>query len=111
METGAVTVDSEFIISPNSNVPSPPDRTVLDGVGIELLSLNWNDETLYLDKDYVVTETSLEIFRSVRDETKVRISSLIHPDLNTELMGLYRSSGIYCTQNEPEGFRRILYFS
>lgn len=110
LETGAVTVDSEFIISPNSNVPSPPDRTVLDGVGIELLSLNWNDETLYLDKDYVVTETSLEIFRSVRDETKVRISSLIHPDLNTELMGLYRSSGIYCTQNEPEGFRRILYY-
>ena len=25
-------------------------------------------------------------------------------------MGLYRSSGVYCTQCEAEGFRRITYF-
>ena len=29
---------------------------------------------------------------------------------NTQLSGLYRSSGTYCTQCEAEGFRRITYF-
>jgi aminopeptidase N len=31
----------------------------------------------------------------------------IRPQDNTELTGLYRSSGNYCTQCEAEGFRRI----
>ncbi len=31
-------------------------------------------------------------------------------DANTKLMGLYRSSGVYCTQCEADGFRRISYF-
>jgi len=34
----------------------------------------------------------------------------IYPQKNTELEGLYKSGGIFCTQNEPEGFRRITYF-
>src|SRR4029450_5632741 len=32
------------------------------------------------------------------------------PETNTALSGLYRSRGTYCTQCEPEGFRRITYF-
>ena len=36
-------------------------------------------------------------------ETRVRI----HPESNTSLSGLYRSSGNFCTQCEAEGFRRI----
>ena len=34
----------------------------------------------------------------------------IDPTANTKLMGLYRSSGNWCTQCEAEGFRRITYF-
>ena len=34
----------------------------------------------------------------------------IRPQDNTELEGLYRSSGNFCTQCEAEGFRRITYF-
>ncbi len=34
----------------------------------------------------------------------------IDPAANTNLMGLYRSNGIWCTQCEAEGFRRITYF-
>ena len=41
-----------------------------------------------------------------RLETKVRI----HPERNTQLSGLYRSGGIFCTQCEAEGFRRITWF-
>ncbi len=38
------------------------------------------------------------------------ITTIINPEANTQLMGLYRTSGIYCTQCEAEGFRRITYF-
>ena len=34
----------------------------------------------------------------------------ISPQENTALEGLYMSKGMYCTQCEPEGFRRICYF-
>ncbi|MEM6848594.1 MAG: M1 family aminopeptidase, partial [Pseudomonadota bacterium] len=37
------------------------------------------------------------------------ISTLVVPDENSQLMGLYRSSGNYCTQCEAEGYRRITY--
>ena len=36
--------------------------------------------------------------------------TLCDPEANTALSGLYRSRGTYCTQCEPEGFRRITYF-
>ena len=39
-------------------------------------------------------------------ETEVEIN----PEANTELSGLYLSDGLFTTQNEPQGFRRISYF-
>ena len=39
-------------------------------------------------------------------ETEVAIS----PETNTQLMGLYASGGLLCTQCEAEGFRRITFF-
>ncbi|GGD93218.1 aminopeptidase N [Aureimonas endophytica] len=38
------------------------------------------------------------------------IGTILEPARNTKLMGLYRSNGIWCTQCEAEGFRRITYF-
>lgn len=40
----------------------------------------------------------------------LRIETTLDPGANTKLMGLYRSSGVYCTQCEADGFRRITYF-
>ena len=39
-------------------------------------------------------------------ETEVELA----PERNTQLMGLYASSGLLCTQCEAEGFRRITFF-
>ncbi|QEH80372.1 aminopeptidase N [Sphingomonas sp. C8-2] len=39
-------------------------------------------------------------------ETRVEIS----PEANSQLMGLYASGGNLCTQCEPEGFRRMIFF-
>ena len=45
-------------------------------------------------------------------ETRVidGIRTRIVPEANTALSGLYISGGTFCTQCEPEGFRRITYF-
>ncbi|MDM7957278.1 aminopeptidase N [Blastomonas sp.] len=40
----------------------------------------------------------------------VHITTQIAPDTNTQLMGLFASNGMLCTQCEAEGFRRIIPF-
>lgn len=40
----------------------------------------------------------------------VEIVTQIDPSANTQLMGLYASNGMLCTQCEAEGFRRITFF-
>ncbi|MCO5730883.1 aminopeptidase N [Rhizobium sp. SSA_523] len=41
---------------------------------------------------------------------EVTVVTVLNPEANTQLMGLYRTNGVYCTQCEAEGFRRITYF-
>ena len=40
----------------------------------------------------------------------LEVTTRIRPQDNTSLEGLYASGGMYCTQCEAEGFRRITYF-
>nr|HAR79296.1 aminopeptidase N [Succinivibrionaceae bacterium] len=49
------------------------------------------------------------IVENVPDEFELQIENIISPIRNSELMGLYKSNGVFCTQCEPEGFRRITY--
>ncbi|MXO91292.1 aminopeptidase N [Pontixanthobacter aquaemixtae] len=44
------------------------------------------------------------------DAHEVSITTEIDPSANTQLMGLYASNGMLCTQCEAEGFRRITFF-
>jgi aminopeptidase N len=80
----------------------------LDGemLDIELL---WVNDTLYDESMYTLKEDALIIPMDM-EEARIRVITRIYPDENTALEGLYRSGGIWCTQNEPEGFRRITYF-
>ena len=41
---------------------------------------------------------------------RLTVVTRIDPTSNGTLMGLFRSNAVYCTQCEPEGFRRITYF-
>ena len=41
---------------------------------------------------------------------RVTITTTINPAANSQLMGLYASGGMLCTQCEAEGFRRITFF-
>src|SRR5690606_16257282 len=40
----------------------------------------------------------------------IEVTTEIDPSANTQLMGLYASNGMLCTQCEAEGFRRITFF-
>lgn len=44
------------------------------------------------------------------DAHRLEIVTEIDPSHNTQLMGLYASNGMLCTQCEAEGFRRITFF-
>ena len=46
----------------------------------------------------------------VGDSHLVEITTNINPSTNSQLMGLYASGGMLCTQCEAEGFRRITFF-
>lgn len=81
---------------------------VLNGEDMTLLSVQVDGNTLS-EGQYVLTDKALTI-PNVPDEAHVVIENRIDPASNTALEGLYQSSGNFCTQCEPEGFRRITYF-
>ena len=78
---------------------------ILDSVNLELLDLYLDNEKLQANR-YVIEDDTLKIL-DVPNEFKLIILNKIYPHLNSELDGLYKSGDIFCTQNEPEGFRRI----
>ncbi|WP_127717239.1 aminopeptidase N [Halobacteriovorax sp. HLS] len=61
------------------------------------------------NSQYELVEEGL-IIKEVPAEFELEIHNEINPQENKALDGLYKSGTIFCTQNEPEGFRRITYF-
>jgi aminopeptidase N len=80
----------------------------LDGEAQKLLSVTLDGRALG-PGDYTLDEKSLAI-AGVPDRCTLEITSEIAPAANTALEGLFVSKGMFCTQCEPEGFRRITYF-
>jgi aminopeptidase N len=85
------------------------NEIVLLGDGLTLVQLRMNGKLLLSGTDYRVVDDVLTISRA---PTKVvlEIETLVQPDRNTSLMGLYVSNGNFFTQCEAEGFRKITYF-
>ena len=92
--------------NPAAGAPAP---LVLDGEGLTLVSLKINGEPVAIDR-YVATPDGLTIAQPPQHRFTLEIETLADPQANTQLSGLYRSSGNYCTQCEAEGFRRITYY-
>ena len=59
---------------------------------------------------YVLTDSDLTIPNVPAAPFTLEIETECDPVGNTELSGLYQSNGVFCTQCEAEGFRRITYF-
>jgi aminopeptidase N len=77
----------------------------LDGEDLETLSVVVDGRQLEAD-EYRIESERLTL-RSVPDTFELRTTVRIRPEKNLQLSGLYRTQGVYCTQCEAEGFRRI----
>lgn len=86
----------------------PGAALLLAGQDLELLSLVLDGQPLTAGQ-YETGEESLTV-HGLQERSQLEIQTRIYPAKNTALEGLYRSGGMYCTQCEAEGFRRITYY-
>ena len=82
---------------------------VLDGEQLDLAHIAIDGKALAPDR-YTIDETSLTIAKVPARAFTLELATRINPDANKALQGLYRSRGVFCTQCEAEGFRRITFF-
>ncbi|EAQ28411.1 aminopeptidase N [Erythrobacter sp. NAP1] len=78
----------------------------LNGDGLTALGVTVDGEAV---DDWQMDGADLVLTLS-GDTHTVEIVTEIDPSANTQLMGLYASNGMLCTQCEAEGFRRITFF-
>jgi aminopeptidase N len=103
----ATRVGAELRLSPNPARPGRHDLR-LDGEGLRLIAARIDGQEVALTPD----ATGLTIAAALLPdgpftlETEVEIA----PEANTALEGLYMSRGMYCTQCEAEGFRKITFY-
>lgn len=102
-----VTADIRFYI--NANVPDAKGKPLeLVGVELELLSLALDGQPL-AESAYSIDGETLTV-TAVPEQFVLQVKTRIKPQENTSLEGLYVSKGMYCTQCEAEGFRKITYY-
>jgi len=103
----AARIRATLALKPNPRSASAP--LILNGDGLSLTSLKL-DGTVMAPDSYVATPESLTIAQPPNGPFNLEIETIVDPSANTQLSGLYRSNGTYCTQCEAEGFRRITFF-
>jgi aminopeptidase N len=87
---------------------SDKQALILCGEKQKLQWIKINDRPLTTEQ-YIVDEEKLTL-ADLPSKFVLEVQSIIKPQDNTALMGLYQSSNMFCTQCEPEGFRNITYF-
>ncbi len=92
--------------NPASQAESSPLRLAGESLILESIKLNGEavSEAAYQTDDKGLT------LHNVPEEFTLEIVTRINPKANTALEGLYLSNGLFCTQCEAEGFRKISYF-
>lgn len=103
-----VIVTSKLEIFANPKCSNKNTPLILDGEKLELRSVKINGEEL-AKSAYITTEKTLTI-QSVPAKFTLECVTKIEPQKNLTLEGLYKSSGMFCTQCEAQGFRTITYF-
>ncbi|MFP4296149.1 MAG: aminopeptidase N [Halothiobacillaceae bacterium] len=82
---------------------------VLNGRDLVTEAVTLDGQTLTPGDDFTVDDQHLTLANPPAKFT-LTVQTTIDPGSNTALEGLYLSSGNFCTQCEPEGFRRITWF-
>lgn len=108
LQDGVTEVTSVLTMKRNPDSGQSNAPLVLDGQHLELKSLAVNGEAV-AESNYTTDSESLTV-NQVPDAFELTVVTHIKPHENTALEGLYKSSKMYCTQCEAEGFRRITYY-
>ncbi|MGE3784354.1 MAG: aminopeptidase N, partial [Alphaproteobacteria bacterium] len=93
--------------NPDAAAPDAPLR--LDGDELDLVAVALDGRPLVAG-DYRIDPDGALVIAAVPDSFALEVRTRIAPERNTALSGLYISGGNFCTQCEPEGFRRITWF-
>lgn len=101
-------VRSVLAMRKNPQSTAEDNHCILDGEHLELVSIKLDGRQLQ-GNEYQRTDQSL-LLSALPEKFDLEIETLIHPDQNTALEGLYHSGSLLCTQCEAEGFRRITYY-
>jgi len=100
-------VRARLALRRNPNGLRPADLR-LDGEDLEPVRFALDGEPLARDR-WRLEDGDL-IVEAVPEAFELETVCRIHPQDNTALEGLYRSGGMFCTQCEAEGFRRITWY-
>ena len=109
LDPAATRVRARLDVTRNPAAEAPRDALALDGApGMRPLSVAVDGRALG-DGDWRIVDDQL-LIDLPGDAHVIETEVLIAPDKNTQLMGLYASGGLLCTQCEAQGFRRITFF-
>jgi aminopeptidase N len=107
LDPTATRVKARLLIErhPEADAKAP---LVLNGEHLKLISLAIDATPL----DVAAYELDDEVLRIAQVPERFVLESEVEiaPQENTALEGLYQSNGMYCTQCEAEGFRRITFY-
>lgn len=101
-----VTAVQQLVRNKKNGEENPP--LVLFGEDIKLIDIQMDG--ISLKKSAYKLDAEKITIPNVPDKFELKVITEINPKENTELMGLFYSNGIYCTQCEPQGFRRMTYY-
>ena len=109
LEPSETRVTSTLSIRPNPKSLERNAPLVLDGETLSLARAAINGTDIP-PTEYILDDSTLTIARVPQRPFKLTTEVTCNPTANTALSGLYMSNGMYCTQCEAEGFRRITYY-
>ena len=101
--------DTEAIVSTTMELERVSGEPfLLNGRDIELLELHMDGAQIPRE-EWPTGEMGLTL-TDLPERCVLKVVSRCRPQTNTALEGLYLSGGMYCTQCEPEGFRRMAFY-
>jgi aminopeptidase N len=109
LEPNTTRVVSRLELKPNPASLEKNAMLVFSGEKIKLISVKLDGKELY-PAGFELTNSNLTLPNVPASPFTLEIETECDPVGNTQLSGLYQSNGMYCTQCEAEGFRRITYF-
>ncbi len=107
LRPGACTISTSLYMEPAPGTRQK-EPVFLDGTDLQ-------PEEILLDgkkvprNEYRLSRQGLTLENPPGRPFVLKTKVTIEPEKNSDLMGLYRTGGVWCTQCEPEGFRRITF--